>query len=176
MPGTMLSAMAHRRRKLRFNRLDDIIPDIAPLLTRGHRTIGKWSLGQIYNHLSESIRYSLVGFPGRHAPWPVRITLGKIIGALMLTTGKIKKGVPLPAIYIPDSSLDASEQADVLRAMVERFNQANQFKMHPLIGAMSGRQWERFHCVHCAHHLSFVLPADHTSVSRRSEKSTSAIE
>jgi len=148
--------MTKNRRPLRFARLRDVPPDVEQLLACNHRTLGRWTLAQICNHLSESIRYSLEGFPGRHAPWPIRLTIGKAIGALMLTTGRIKEGVPLTAAYQPDKTLDAAEQLAILRAVIDRFESASEFKLHPLIGRMSREQWQRFHCIHCGHHLSFV--------------------
>ena len=43
--------------------------------------------------------------------------------------------------------------------MIERFRSSpGPFDAHPLVGRMTPRQWEQFHCVHCAHHLSFALP------------------
>ena len=31
--------------------------------------------------------------------------------------------------------------------------------VHPFGAKFSRTEWERFHCIQCAHHLSFVLPA-----------------
>src|SRR5439155_25098381 len=112
--------MTKDRRELRFATLRDVPPDVERLLATRHRTLGRWSLAQICNHLSESIRYSLEGFPGRHAPWPVRVTLGKLIGSLMLATGRIKEGVLLACVYQPDVTLDAREQLKILAAVIER--------------------------------------------------------
>src|SRR5689334_11912222 len=122
--------MTEGRRTLRFATLRDVPPDVERLLAAGHRTLGRWTLAQICNHLSESIRYSLDGFPGRHAPWPVRVTLGKLIGTLMLTTGRIKEGVPVAGVYQPDATLHAGEQLAILREMIARFESAKEFKLH----------------------------------------------
>jgi hypothetical protein len=35
---------------------------------------------------------------------------------------------------------------------------SGRFDEHPLLGRLSPSQWERFHCLHCAHHLSFAVP------------------
>src|SRR4051812_1983004 len=164
----MLSTMTKGRRQLRFANLAQVTCDVERLLENGHRPLGRWTLAQICNHLSESIRYSLDGFPGRRAPWPVRVTLGKLIRGVMLTTGRIKEGVPLAGVYQPDATLDAGEQLAILRETIERFESADVFKMHPLIGQMTRQQWEPFHCIHCAHHLSFVIPLSAPPAAHRS--------
>jgi hypothetical protein len=53
------------------------MPDVQRLLA-GHRTVGRWSLAQICNHLAASITWSVEGFPDRPAPWLVRVTLGNL--------------------------------------------------------------------------------------------------
>jgi hypothetical protein len=30
---------------------------------------------------------------------------------------------------------------------------------HPSIGPLTKAEWDRFHLIHCAHHLSFAIPA-----------------
>ena len=43
------------RRTLKFASLDDIIGEMDHLLA-GHETVGKWSLGQICNHLATAFK------------------------------------------------------------------------------------------------------------------------
>lgn len=32
------------------------------------------------------------------------------------------------------------------------------FVNHPVLGALTKDEWTQFHCMHCAHHLSFAVP------------------
>ena len=47
--------MTSGRRTLRFNSLDEVMPDVERLL-EGHSTVGNWSLAQICRHVSTVMR------------------------------------------------------------------------------------------------------------------------
>src|SRR5439155_23901382 len=71
----------------------------------------------------------------------------------------IPEGVKLPAGFLPPRGLDAHHEAEALRVAIERFaTAAAPFTSHPLVGKLDRARWERYHCIHCAHHLSFVVP------------------
>ncbi len=151
--------MTAARRALTFASLDEIMPDVERLLA-GHVTVGRWSLGQICNHLELAIRLSMDGAPER-APWLVRRAFGPVALRLSFWLGRMPQGVKVPEIYLPRPGLDASREADALRAAIKRFGSfTGRFDEHPMLGRLSPGQWERFHCLHCAHHLSFAVPTD----------------
>jgi hypothetical protein len=156
------SKLSSKRRNLRFDRLQDVPTDVQTLIDRGHQTVGQWSLAQICNHLSTSIGYSLDGFPGRSAPWLFRQTLGRLLRRRMLTTGRILRGMPIPDRFQPPDTSNPREALTNLSTAIDRFlTSAAPLQPHPLFGPFRHDQWERFHCVHCAHHLSFakIAPA-----------------
>jgi hypothetical protein len=156
--------MTKGRRQLRFDSLDDVPPDVDRLLL-GHRTLGRWSLAQICNHLAAAIDCTIDGFPDDVVPSIVRKTLGAPLLAVVLATGRITEGAPLPARYRPVPDLDPANEADRLRRAIARFHAAPEpLAPHPLFGRMSHDRWRRYHCIHCAHHLSFVNPV--TAVTR----------
>src|ERR1700744_3708268 len=99
-------ATSLKRRQLAFDRLQDVAADVQALLDRGHRTVGKWSLAQICNHLAASIGYSIDGFPGRSAPWLFRQTLGRLLRRRMLFTRRILPGMPVPDRFQPPEAID----------------------------------------------------------------------
>jgi len=152
--------MTKGRRALGFADLRDVIADVEHLRGGGYRTLGRWTLAQICNHLGNSIDYTSAGFPGRAAPWLVQQSIGRGIRWLMLSTGRIAEGVQLPAEYRPRADLDESAEAARLKDSIGRFEAFDgALAAHPLVGRMSKMQWQRYHCIHCAHHLSFVLPS-----------------
>src|SRR4051812_27819051 len=111
--------MTKGRRTIRFANLHSAASDAQQLLAAGHRTVGRWTLVQICNHLSATIGYSIDGYPGRGFPWPIQATLGRAIRAIMFTTGRIIEGVPLPTVYIPSPALDANEEVGAFCAAVD---------------------------------------------------------
>ncbi len=157
-----LPAMKRRptrgRRTLSFTCLDEVMPDVQRLLA-GHVAVGRWTLGQICHHLATTIRMSHEGIPEK-APWLLRRTAGVLLRRLTFWRGWIPEGVSVPAVFLPGSDFDSPRQAESLRVEIDRFRTwPGPFDEHPLLGRMTCTQWERFHCIHCAHHLSFVVPA-----------------
>ena len=56
--------MTQGRRTLRFNSLDEVMPEVERLL-KGHSTVGTWSLAQICRHLSTVMRQYMGDTRGR---------------------------------------------------------------------------------------------------------------
>jgi hypothetical protein len=152
-----------RRRSLTFASLDEVMPDVDRLL-RGHTTVGKWSLGQICSHLTQGIHFTIDGFPREvRAPWIIRKTMLRLLLWYILRTGRFPSGIWTPARYRPVPGVDAGVEAESLRAALQRLAaHSGPLTEHPLDGTVSRAVWERFHCIHCAHHLSFALPAEGT--------------
>jgi hypothetical protein len=145
------------RRPLAFATLDEVMPDVDRLL-QGHRTIGRWSLGQICNHLSDALVLSVQGF-GVKAPWILRKTLGPIAKRELYSTGRMREGIKLPEKFLPKPGLDARAEAEALRgALLAYSRHTGPMADHPMFGPLSRDEWTRLHCIHCAHHLSFAHP------------------
>jgi hypothetical protein len=145
------------RRRLTFSSLDQVMPEVDRLLG-GYKAIGNWSLGQMCSHLTQAITGSIGGFPVQ-APWLLRKTLGPIIIRGILKQGKMREGVQLPEALRPKPGLDDRAEAEALRAAVRIFaSHHGLMAEHPLGVKLSHADWERLHCVHCAHHLSFAIP------------------
>jgi hypothetical protein len=64
---------------------------------------------------------------------------------------------------LPGAHLDDRAEAEALRGAVRYYQSYGAaLPEHPFFGPMSRLDWDRFHCVHCAHHLSFLHPTGHT--------------
>jgi hypothetical protein len=145
------------RRSLKFGSLFEVMPEVNRLL-QGHRTVGGWSLGQVLNHLASGIILSMDGFPDP-APWIIRRTIGPIARRQIFQKGRMPDGVKLPKKYEPKPGVDARAEAEALRAAIQLFGtHGGPWAEHPLLGPLSQDQWEKFHTMHSAHHLGFVLP------------------
>jgi hypothetical protein len=153
--------MRAARRPLTFASLDEVMPDVDRLL-RGHTTVGNWSLGQICSHLAQALHFTLDGFPAEaRLPWIIQKTVGRFVLWLILRRGRFVEGMRMPRKYEPVPGADARAEAESLRAALRRFAaHTGPLAEHPLKGAAVSRAvWERFHCIHSAHHLRFAIPA-----------------
>jgi len=152
--------MGDARRPLAYASLGEVMPDVDRLL-RGHATVGDWSLGQILSHLAQAFRFTIDGFPSEaFPPRVIRKTFGRLLLWHILRTGRFPEGLRMPGRYEPAPAADA--RAEALRAALRRFlAHAGPLAEHPMRGVVSREVWERFHCIHCAHHLRFALPAEH---------------
>ena len=152
--------MGNARRKVTFASLDEVMPDVDRLL-RGHTTVGNWSLGQICSHLAQALHFTIDGFPPEaYPPWIIRKTIGRFLLWRILRVGRFTEGLKMPTKYEPAPGADARVEAESLRAAVQRFAAySGPLAEHPMKGAVSRAVWERFHCIHCAHHLNFAIPA-----------------
>jgi hypothetical protein len=145
-----------RRRSLSLEDLSQIMPEVRRLEV-SHRTIARWTLGQICKHLADSINGSIDGFDlSRHR-------LKRFFFAKRLLRYTFRYGIPRnylvdPGLTPPDE-VDASAAINGLARAIARY-QAHRgpLRPHPLFGTMSRDVWDRVHCVHCAHHLSFAIP------------------
>jgi hypothetical protein len=155
--------MIKDRRTLSFASLAEVMPEVDRLLP-GHRVLGDWSLGQVCNHLTSGIVLSMDGFP-KLAPWVIRKAVGPVVRRRILQSGRMPNGVKIPKEFEPRPELDARAEAEALRAAIRIFgSHYGSLAEHPLLGRLSHEEWKRFHTIHSAHHLSFVLPSEPASV------------
>ena len=147
------------RRPLEFKSLDDVMPEVAKLLT-GYSKVGNWNLGQTCNHLTKGYVGSIEGF-GFKAPWLLRHTLAPLILRNMFKTGKMREQVKVPASLLPRGDhFDDRAEAEALRAAVSLYKaHSSPLPDHPFFGKLTREQADLLHRIHSAHHLSFLLPS-----------------
>jgi hypothetical protein len=88
-----------------------------------------------------------------------RVVLGPIVKRQLFKTGRMRTGVKLPERFLPKPGLDARAEAEALRAALRLFAaHSGPLATHPFFGTLSRAEWDRLHCIHCAHHLSFAVP------------------
>jgi hypothetical protein len=143
------------RRDLTFASLDDVMPEVERLLA-GHTTVGRWTLGQICNHLASALRLTLEAPPSPAEPTREQ----RVARRLYFRSGRFPDGMEAPVrVLQPQPGLDAATETEALREAIARFaSTTGPFPAHPVLGPLTREEWIRFHSLHCAHHLGFVRP------------------
>jgi hypothetical protein len=148
--------MTPGRRTLRFESLDDIMPDVDRLLA-GHKTVGTWSLAQICQHVATVMR-RVVDLPASTPQDPSK-WVGEDQKRQVFESGVIPEGLPGPPEVIPTETLGEPEEAERLRQTIAYYKaSAGPVIPHRFFGPLSKQEWERIQLIHVAHHLSFAIP------------------
>jgi len=156
--------MANARRKLAFTDLNEVVKDTEHLLAVGYDKAGNWELAQVCRHLADWMRFPIEGFPRpplsiRLILWGVRNTLGKSLFRKYVDGNAMPAGKPTMPQTVALPGGDPIAAVADLGAAVERFR-AYTGEIHdsPLFGAMTKDDATRLQLIHCAHHLSFLVP------------------
>lgn len=152
------------RRSLHFNGLDDVVREVESLRASGYDRAGNWDLAQTCSHLAEWMRFPLDGFPRPPAPvramlWVMKNTFGRRQLRKVLATSSMPAGGPTMPETVATAGGDETVAAERLRQTVARFK-AHTGPLHasPLFGELDRETATRLQLVHCAHHLSFLVP------------------
>ena len=78
----------------------------------------------------------------------------------ILSQRRMKAGSPTPQKPLPAAGGDEAAAIARLSTAIERL-QAHQGELHdsPFFGHLTPEQWRDLHLIHCAHHLSLLVPA-----------------
>jgi hypothetical protein len=151
------------RRKLRFASLDEVVSDARMLQEKGYQQAGNWDLGQVCSHVAEWMRYPIEGYPRLPLParaifWLVRVIFARRIMRKVLAEG-LPAGKPTLSQSVTQPGGDQGQAVEMLRKQVESFKgYTGEMHPSPLFGAMDKELATRLQLVHCAHHLSFLVP------------------
>jgi hypothetical protein len=152
------------RRTLRFDDLDDVVREAESLRASGYHRAGAWDLAQVCTHLAEWMRFPLDGFPRPPAPiramlWVMKNTFGRRQLRKVLATSSMPAGGPTMPETVAAAGGDETAAVERLRQTVARFK-AHTGPLHPspLFGPLDKEAATRLQLVHCAHHLSFLVP------------------
>src|SRR4051794_7123492 len=148
--------MTPGRRTLRYESLDEIMPDVDRLMD-GHSTVGHWSLAQICRHLATVLR-RVVDLPAS-TPHDASRWVGEGAKRQFFESGMVPEGIPTSPSLLPADALDEREEAEGLRQAIAHYRASpGPVVPHVLFGSLTREEWDRFHCLHAAHHFSFAVP------------------
>ncbi len=121
---------------------------------------GGWTVSQVLGHCAESIECSMRGFP-TEKPRVVQWTVGAVALRVFLARGSMShdRNAPLPGGADPvDVALPAALDR-VIAAIDELAGFQGTPARHVLFGAVSKNDYERYHAIHLADHLTEIEPA-----------------
>jgi len=131
---------------------------------------GKWSIGEILEHLSITYVTSMNGVIAKvlaSGPRATRPTFQQRVGAFFVTrVGYLPSGRKAPEFTRPKGRPTAEILADIRRALpaiedglteCERRYGNRKIADHPILGPLTAQQWRKFHCVHTQHHLKQIV-------------------
>jgi len=148
------------RRRLRFEKLSDILADAERLASGEVRQLGNWSLGEMCRHLAKVMNMSIDGSTFR-APLLIRLMLRPMRRTILNNT--MRPGIQLPpdaaAAFGPEAA-STEEGLRHLRAAIERLERDPQRSPSPYFGKLGREDWDRLHMRHAELHLSFLVPVD----------------
>ena len=114
--------MTEGRRTLRFNSLDEVMPDVERLL-EGHSTLGNWTLAQTCHHLATVLR-RVVDLPASTPVDPSQ-WVPEERNREVLESGMVPEGMPAPPVLLPPEGLNEREEAEGLRAAIAHYKASN---------------------------------------------------
>ena len=135
-----------------------------------HAPSGKWSCGQIFEHLLLSytattegtMRAMKVGRPlGGRPTLRDRISTFYVAGLGLLPSGRLapkhitpKDGTGLESLRQFNDALVAMDAT--LADAEKRFGTKVRLLDHPILGPLTAREWRRFHRTHARHHMKQI--------------------
>jgi hypothetical protein len=134
------------------------------------RAEGKWSVAEILEHLYLTYTATTKGFQrcldngkplATGSNWKQRVAQTVTVGVGHMPGGRESppavrpKGVSTEMVLAEiGSKIEIMDQA--IAACEKRFGTRIKLLDHGILGAMTGKQWRKFHCVHGRHHLKQI--------------------
>jgi hypothetical protein len=147
------------RRDVHYESLSDFLVDAERQAAGGAHCLGNWSLAQIFDHLSRSLRVAVDGTDAQF-PGPARFLLHLIRKRFFSRPMKPGFHVPekLEKVLRPGDGLATERSLQGLRAAVSRFETAAELTVHPAFGRLTRDEWLQLTLRHAELHMSFVVP------------------
>jgi Protein of unknown function (DUF1569) len=147
------------RRQLRYESLDDLLRDADRVATGNSRTLGNWTLAQIFDHLAHWFRMAVDGTDVQAPRWVQFILWQWRKRSLSMPS---KPGFKIPARLeselLPEERLPTDQCLQHLHSAVSGFRAASEFAPHPAYGQISRDDWHQLALRHAEMHMSFVVP------------------
>ena len=146
-------------RNLNFENLEAAVDEAFLLLNSGYEQKGKWTLGQVCNHLCRVQDPSVSGYPAWLSLFAFMRPLMRKIFLPRLMQGDSPRGIPTAPNFVPPEQVDDAAEVEKFCESVARFKAHHGvYAPHPAFGSMNREDLEKIHAAHAAHHLRFLQP------------------
>jgi len=138
---------------------------VAPSAWTAPRAPGKWSPGQVTEHVAIAYEIALAilngTFSGRGAPRVLRPLIRTIVFRPVIKTGRFKEGVKAPAPFLPtaspagvaDLTVRLQAAADAFERELEATARMGRTSVdHPFFGRVALSDYSRLQAIHTRHH------------------------
>src|SRR5579862_3360279 len=147
------------RRRVHYSNLNEFLADAERLAVIETRTLGNWTLPQIFDHLTRSLTVAVEGTTATFSA-PARCILRFFKHRIM--TSPMTPGFHCPEnvdqVLRPSAGIDIDAALDLLRAAMARFQSATLVAQHPAFGKLTKADWNQLTLRHAELHMSFVVP------------------
>ena len=144
-----------QRRPLVFSNLFDVMADVNHL-RRGCTPGGNWTLAQTCWHLETVMNRQMR--PGPYPPNSPIQNQNRPALEDILATGVIPSGIPAPPEAVPPANVPNSAIDQFLVALRAFESRTEPYAPHRLFGNLKREEMQKLALIHCAHHLSHLLP------------------
>jgi len=157
-----MSKKSVKKLKLEFEKLPEVVAYVDKLRLEGYHKIGNWSLAEILDHLRFPILAATRPTDFK-APFPVRVMAKLVLFGLVLRTKRMSSGMSSPKKALPgdrfkdDNDLELAYQ-NFCKAVEEFCSHTGEYLPNPIFGKLNRDHYEAVQCIHCAHHLGFLIP------------------
>ena len=146
-------------RAISYQSLDDLSVDATRCVEEGWVTIGNWSVGQIYHHLSVALHASMDGY-GFKGFWPKRLIARTFLKKKFLTQG-LPRGTRVPGKMkrLEPTDMPVHDALTQLASAIERYQANPKRAPHPILGKLTNEESDQFMLRHAELHMGFIVPA-----------------
>ena len=149
-----------QRRELHYDSYDDLLADAERLATGDVRTVGNWTLGQIFQHLAKAMDSAIDGTDMKF-PWLMKKVFLLFMNKEKMLSETIRAGFKIPekgqAQFSPEPSVSTEDGLVLLRAAVQRSQSETSRAEHPAFGELTCDEWDGFNLRHAELHMSFAI-------------------
>ena len=142
-------------RRLNFADAQSVANEVKRLRA-GYAQTGAWTLPQMCWHLNQAMRNGMSRYSG---PAVANDPEKERLVEHVLSAGGIPAGNNAPQRVIPPADVPENIIDEFLERLGTLKDFAGPFAPHPFFGLVEAKKYKRLFYIHCAHHLSFLIPA-----------------